>query len=897
MQIVARIAENVRSDSFAEAIPDLIPFFEGNPPLKPPAIAAFCSIVSHASDVPAIVWPTIARVVDRTTDPDILRQVVQTLRAASRQAPQLDLDYAKLLSGNVARETLLLILDFMPFVGQPFAAAYGLRDHECRPWAADLVPRLLPPIEDQIVAGAELALIVLAAFLSVTKLELSPRLYKALAHLAGSQDHVAAVLLVATAADPAAVVSAGVLHAIRSGPAPRDRFCQWHGKTLSAFETQMIVIDREITTLAELIDVAKDMSPFEFDATGLVPVATEVVRRDRGDLRLVRDICVHLLGFVAIPRAENIFPDREPESFATSNLRYTVICGPKKFTGVLITHVSTFLAFEAWYNETQAGLSLSVPDVSATRLEQASLSERGLLHRLYETPGYCRFGFKMEGNEYAPFDNPYYAKCRVAPNQSPYRSTTAEVELLPGAAIEQLQNNSIPRQVKFGAKTEELLALADAIHGADPSLNMACEPLERRAKEELRKTLFPIVAGFSPVARLVYDYPYLFSLDLKAAVFRLTSLDLFSAMAFAHTYLIGSSQKLLNGRPFWPATVRRDHLLGDGIRLVRELAAGTLQIDLAFDGELGFGWGPTREFFDLFAKALASKRLQMWRDDQDDGSDYAFTKIGLFPRPDADPELFHVLGLLVAKAVTMNVVLPIPLSEQFFRLVGGEPLTVRDIDVAFADSLEQREDLIAIGMPFTYPGIDDLELIPNGSNIELTDANYELYVEAVGKWTCGEGMRPVIEQFNRGFFSIIMSGMWERLSADERRALVTGEGAEVTMADLERNIVFAHGYGEKAPQRKMLLEVIFEMEPDVQAKFFRFITGCERLPVGGLAALQPRIAVAKRVTEENRKPDETLPTAATCANYFKLPPYSSKAVLRERVILAINEAQEGFLLS
>jgi hypothetical protein len=611
----------------------------------------------------------------------------------------------------------------------------------------------------------------------------------------------------------------------------------------------------------------------------------------------VREICAELLGFVAIPPTENIFPDREPESFTTSVLRYIVVCGSQKFTDVSVSHVCTFLAFEAWYNETQGGLSLSIADVSATRLEQASLSERGLLHRLYETPGYRRFAFKMDGREYAPFDNLYSARCRQLPNQAAYRSTTGQVELFQGPAIEKLQSNSTPRRINIGAKAEQLLALADAIHAADPTLNMVCKPLEWRANEQLRKTLFPIIAGFSPVARLVYDYPYLFSLELKAAVFRLTSLDLFSVMAFAHTYIIGSSQKLFNGRPFWPATVRRDHIIDDGVRLVRELAAGTLQIDLAFDGELSFGWGPTREFFDLFAKALASKKLRMWRDDQDDGSDYAFTNIGLFPRPDADPDLFHILGLLVGKAVAMNIALPIPLSEQFFRLVGGERLTVRDVDAAFADSLEQREDLTAIGMPFTYPGIDDLELVPNGSNIELTDANYDLYVEAVRRCTCGDGMQPIIEQFNRGFFSIVTSGMWETLTADERRALVIGEGSEITMADLERNIIFGHGYAEKAPQRKMLLEVIVEMDPDVQAKFFRFITGCERLPVGGLAALQPRIAVAKRISEDNRTPDETLPTAATCANYFKLPAYSSKVVLKERIMLAISEGQEGFLLS
>lgn len=42
--------------------------------------------------------------------------------------------------------------------------------------------------------------------------------------------------------------------------------------------------------------------------------------------------------------------------------------------------------------------------------------------------------------------------------------------------------------------------------------------------------------------------------------------------------------------------------------------------------------------------------------------------------------------------------------------------------------------------------------------------------------------------------------------------------------------------------------------------------------------------------------DGDLPSVMTCANYIKLPPYSSKAVLRERLLLAIYES-EGFHFS
>jgi hypothetical protein len=107
---------------------------------------------------------------------------------------------------------------------------------------------------------------------------------------------------------------------------------------------------------------------------------------------------------------------------------------------------------------------------------------------------------------------------------------------------------------------------------------------------------------------------------IKADIFRLSSLDVYSSMSFAHTYLFQQPKKLLSGRCFWPAIVRRDHLFEDGVRVLREFGRGSIQTDLAFEGEEGFGSGPLHEFFDSFSKQFARKDLKLWRDTSDDDS-------------------------------------------------------------------------------------------------------------------------------------------------------------------------------------------------------------------------------------------------------------------------------------
>ena len=47
-------------------------------------------------------------------------------------------------------------------------------------------------------------------------------------------------------------------------------------------------------------------------------------------------------------------------------------------------------------------------------------------------------------------------------------------------------------------------------------------------------------------------------------------------------------------------------------------------------------------------------------------------------------------------------------------------------------------------------------------------------------------------------------------------------------------------------QVRNLLEVLSELEPQDQRRFLRFVTGCPRLPPGGLAALQPRLTVVRK---------------------------------------------------
>jgi E3 ubiquitin-protein ligase HECTD1 len=100
------------------------------------------------------------------------------------------------------------------------------------------------------------------------------------------------------------------------------------------------------------------------------------------------------------------------------------------------------------------------------------------------------------------------------------------------------------------------------------------------------------------------------------------------------------------------------------------------------------------------------------------------------------------------------------------------------------------------------------------------------------------------------------------------------------------------GYSRDSPGFLNLVEVLLEMSGPERKNFLQFATGCSSLPPGGLANLNPRLTVVRK---EGEGGDSCLPSVNTCVHYLKLPEYSSKQVLRERLLQSTQE--KGFHLN
>lgn len=95
-------------------------------------------------------------------------------------------------------------------------------------------------------------------------------------------------------------------------------------------------------------------------------------------------------------------------------------------------------------------------------------------------------------------------------------------------------------------------------------------------------------------------------------------------------------------------------------------------------------------------------------------------------------------------------------------------------------------------------------------------------------------------------------------------------------------------YSVDSPALRNLVEVLVEMTLQQRQDFLQFCTGQPHLPPGGLDALRPPLRVNLK---DVHPPDAALPSARTCFHQIHLPPYSTKAVLRERLVFAIENAK------
>ncbi|XP_046804941.1 E3 ubiquitin-protein ligase TRIP12 isoform X4 [Lucilia cuprina] len=327
---------------------------------------------------------------------------------------------------------------------------------------------------------------------------------------------------------------------------------------------------------------------------------------------------------------------------------------------------------------------------------------------------------------------------------------------------------------------------------------------------------------------------------------------------------------------------------------------------------------------------------------------YVNTVHGLFPLPlGKSSKLPHVskvkskfkfLGKFMAKAVMDSRMLDLPFSIPFYRWILNEEHSVGLADlsrvapevqstlVRLQDVVHQREMILAdtsldamektekiesldldgcpiadLGLDFILPGHANIELCRGGRDTPVTVHNLHQYISLVTYWFLVEGVQKQFEALKEGFDSVFPTHRLRMFYPEELENVfcgsVNGTYQRWDVKMLQDSCRTDHGFNQDSQAIQFLYEILSTYTREEQRLFLQFVTGSPRLPTGGFKSLTPPLTIVRKTLDANQNPNDYLPSVMTCVNYLKLPEYSSREVMRQKLKMAANEGSMSFHLS
>ncbi|TMW66242.1 hypothetical protein Poli38472_004007 [Pythium oligandrum] len=383
--------------------------------------------------------------------------------------------------------------------------------------------------------------------------------------------------------------------------------------------------------------------------------------------------------------------------------------------------------------------------------------------------------------------------------------------------------------------------------------------------------------------------------------------------------------------------VNRESLLSSAEAVMKMHGKRKAILDIVFVGEKGYGSGVTAAFYSATAQALQSVaenrnvETRLWIPGIENDLPSEPTEMnnevirhpnGLFPFPHQKAsagliERFRMMGRLAGKALMDGRLLPLPLSQQFMKLVIGEDVSLDDLETIFlshgrvltrlqeavaqllrgvsvrdiqVDGMALEDWLEAVSLTFIDP-LSQKPLEDGGDEKEVTVGNVVAYVEKVKGLWLHRGIEAQVDAFREGISEVLPLEKLKLLFVPELLSMLCGDAdIDWDMESLKKSMKLAHGYTKESAAVEYFVEVLDEMTVAERREFLLYATGCPNLPAGGFAALRPPFEVVRRVVD-NDNVDQALPFARTCTNTLHLPAYSSKDVMAERMRYAIGNSR------
>ncbi|XP_014208162.1 E3 ubiquitin-protein ligase UBR5 isoform X2 [Copidosoma floridanum] len=270
---------------------------------------------------------------------------------------------------------------------------------------------------------------------------------------------------------------------------------------------------------------------------------------------------------------------------------------------------------------------------------------------------------------------------------------------------------------------------------------------------------------------------------------------------------------------------------------------------------------------------------------------------------------FRNVGRLIGLCLQQNELFPIFLNRHVLKYILGRPIRFHDLaffDPVIYESLRQlvvdaetkdSSNLFHLDLTFNIDlcpeeGGGAIELVHNGHSIEVTTSNVYDYVRKYAEVRMVKVQDKALEAIREGVFDVLPEGALDGLTAEDLRLLLNGVG-DINVSVLISYTSFNDESGESTDRlvkfKRWLWSIVEKMTHTERQDLVYFWTGSPALPASE-DGFQPMPSVTIRPAD-----DMHLPTANTCISRLYVPLYSSRHVLRHKLLLAIKTKNFGFV--
>ena len=268
-------------------------------------------------------------------------------------------------------------------------------------------------------------------------------------------------------------------------------------------------------------------------------------------------------------------------------------------------------------------------------------------------------------------------------------------------------------------------------------------------------------------------------------------------------------------------------------------------------------------------------------------------------------DYYEFFGKLGAKALIDNVYIPEILNRIVIKYLLGQNIELFDIqffDIDIYNSLKEINEIEDIDSNEFFKEIKfvwnlkdengiikEIELIPNGNNINLRNDNKDLFIEKVIYYETLYKYEEQIERIKKGFFSIMGDKICKIFKPEEFSFQLSGQ-TTIDLEDWKKNTIYKGHYNKDNKTIQFFWEVLTELSQDELFNFFHFCTSSIHIPIDGFNGLKgvnnkiQKFTIEPKLTlilDESKANDFKLIEAKTCFNRILLPEYSTKEEMKK----------------